>query len=113
MKIEFMPTIMELSNSVVVVNPETNSLYQVFKFEKKIDKQNDCHEVCPIGKMKRFLLGEKHFTCFSCRIRRAYIGKMPLIIPVSVYTVLISGNRSPIKVFLFRKLASILEWLAN
>jgi hypothetical protein len=97
-------------------NEEDGQYYMKFRFPEKfnVDKNKSsfsfpCNSIC------MFKLSRPHAGCFRCRLRAAYVGKIPKEIRVAPYTIWLWQDRphAKIKNVLFGLVATFLEILAS
>ncbi len=101
-------------NSLLVEDIETHDIYQFFKVnvqKHETDKGALCSGLCG-HELKRF-----HFSCLACRLRRVAFGKLPPLLHVAPYVLIIRVDpnamhiRYPILHIIAKNLQSIVETL--
>lgn len=97
-------------NTMLVEDVETHDLYQIFLFRPRqgsASRGAPCSDLCGHD-LKRF-----HFSCLRCRMRRVVLGKLPGILHVTPYILLIRTDRPRLIQVLLKNILSIAEHLAT
>jgi len=98
-------------NTMLVEDLETHDIYQIFLFRPRRREKGSsgvvCSDLCGHD-LKRF-----HFSCLRCRMRRVALGKLPGLMHVTPYILLIRADRPMIVSFLLKNVLSIAEHLAT
>jgi hypothetical protein len=101
-------------NSILVEDIETHDTYQYFRVDLHKYQKNKgalCSSLCG-HQLKRF-----HFSCLFCRLRRVAFGKLPPLLQITPYILVIRTDsqavnvRFPIIRFLAKNLQSLVETL--
>ena len=82
-------------NSLLVEDIETHDIYQYFKVNlqtHQLDKGALCSRLCG-HELKRF-----HFSCITCRLRRVAFGKLPPLLHVTPYIMIIRVDKQAMHV---------------